>query len=184
MWGKIIIPMYRLWLNGLYGLYGPRCPLSSKRPINLISLSLRILGGCLGLGWWLGVRRRHEAQTMRLQRCLNVGLDKPVQCWCVRRGWRLQRGPVRSWYGDGRRSGCGCSSHSGCGRGVVSVCGQLSLTSPWLVPLLLGCTGTRPVKNSLSNEVGALPFCECLLAFLVHRRLADPALADWMSGRP
>ena len=40
MWGKIIIPMYRLWLNGLYGLYGPRCPPSSKRPINLISLSL------------------------------------------------------------------------------------------------------------------------------------------------
>ena len=40
MWGKIIIPIYRLWLNGLYGLYGPRCPLSSKRPINLISLSL------------------------------------------------------------------------------------------------------------------------------------------------
>ena len=39
MWGKIIIPMYRLWLNGLYGLYGPRCPLFSKRPINLISLS-------------------------------------------------------------------------------------------------------------------------------------------------
>ena len=44
MWGKIIIPMYRLWLNGLYGLYGPRCPLSSKRPINLISLSLSL--GC------------------------------------------------------------------------------------------------------------------------------------------
>ena len=39
MWGKIIIPMYRLWLHSLYGLYGPRCPLSSKRPINLISLS-------------------------------------------------------------------------------------------------------------------------------------------------
>ena len=29
--------MYRLWLHGLYG---PRCPLSPKRPINLISLSL------------------------------------------------------------------------------------------------------------------------------------------------
>ena len=43
MWGKIIIPMYRLWLNGLYGLYGPRCPLFSKRPINLISLSLYML---------------------------------------------------------------------------------------------------------------------------------------------
>ena len=40
MWGKIIIPMYRLWLHGIYGLYGPGCPLSPKRPINLISLSL------------------------------------------------------------------------------------------------------------------------------------------------
>ena len=35
-----IIPMYRLWLHGLYGLYAPRCPLSPKRLINLISLSL------------------------------------------------------------------------------------------------------------------------------------------------
>ena len=43
MWGKIIIPLYRLWLNGLYGLYGPWCPLSSKRPINLISLSLSLV---------------------------------------------------------------------------------------------------------------------------------------------
>ena len=42
MWGKIIIPMYRLWLNGLCGLYGPRYPLSSKRPINLISLSISL----------------------------------------------------------------------------------------------------------------------------------------------
>ena len=40
MWGKIIIPMYRLWLHGLCGLYGPRSPLSPKRTINLISLSL------------------------------------------------------------------------------------------------------------------------------------------------
>ena len=38
MWGKIIIPMYRLWLHGLYGLYRPWCPLSPKRLINLISL--------------------------------------------------------------------------------------------------------------------------------------------------
>ena len=45
MWGKIIIPMYRIWLNGLYGLYGPRCPLFSKRPINLISLSLSLFVG-------------------------------------------------------------------------------------------------------------------------------------------
>ena len=30
MWGKIMIPMYRLWLHGLYGLHGPRCPLFEK----------------------------------------------------------------------------------------------------------------------------------------------------------
>ena len=32
--------MYRLWLYSLYRLYGPRCPLSPKRPINLISFSV------------------------------------------------------------------------------------------------------------------------------------------------
>ena len=45
MWEKIIIPMYRLWLHSLYGLYGPQCPLSPKRPINLISLSLSVVRG-------------------------------------------------------------------------------------------------------------------------------------------
>ena len=49
MWGKIIIPMYRLWLHSLYGLYGPWCPLSPKRLINLISLCL--------LGEWFVAKR-------------------------------------------------------------------------------------------------------------------------------
>ena len=40
MWGKITIPMYRLWLHSLYGLYGPRCPLSPEKPLNLITDSL------------------------------------------------------------------------------------------------------------------------------------------------
>ena len=39
MWGKIMIPMYRLWLHGLYGLHGPRCPLSPKMPLNLLTHS-------------------------------------------------------------------------------------------------------------------------------------------------
>ena len=30
MWGAIMIPVCRLWLHGLYGLYGPRFPLSQK----------------------------------------------------------------------------------------------------------------------------------------------------------
>ena len=37
MWGKIMIPMYRLWL---YGLYGPQCPMSPERLLNLITHSL------------------------------------------------------------------------------------------------------------------------------------------------
>ena len=31
MGGKIMIPMYILWLHGLYGLYGPRCPLTAVK---------------------------------------------------------------------------------------------------------------------------------------------------------
>ena len=42
MWGEIMVPMYRLWLHGLCGLYGPRCPLSPERPLNLITHSLCI----------------------------------------------------------------------------------------------------------------------------------------------
>ena len=40
MWGKIMIPMYRLWLHSLYGLYEPRCLLSPERLLNLITHSL------------------------------------------------------------------------------------------------------------------------------------------------
>ena len=39
-----MIPMYRLYLSDLYGIYGPRCPLFSKRPLNQITHSL-----CLNL---------------------------------------------------------------------------------------------------------------------------------------
>ena len=38
MWGKII-PMCRLWLHSLYGLYGPQCPLSPEKADKL-NLSL------------------------------------------------------------------------------------------------------------------------------------------------
>ena len=43
MWGKIMIPIYGLWLHGLYGLYGPCCPLSPERPLNFITHSLKWL---------------------------------------------------------------------------------------------------------------------------------------------
>ena len=42
MWGNIMISMYRLWLHGLYG---PRCPLSPERLLNLITHTLPNLSG-------------------------------------------------------------------------------------------------------------------------------------------
>ena len=42
MWGKIMIPMYMLWLHSLYGQYGPRCPPSPERPLDLITHSLTL----------------------------------------------------------------------------------------------------------------------------------------------
>ena len=35
MWGKIIIPMYRLQLHGVYILHGPHCLLSEKKAVTL-----------------------------------------------------------------------------------------------------------------------------------------------------
>ena len=35
-----MIPMYRQCLRSLYELYGPHCPLSTERPLNLITHSL------------------------------------------------------------------------------------------------------------------------------------------------
>ena len=35
LWGKIMIPMYRLWLHSLFGLYGPWCPLSPQNAVKL-----------------------------------------------------------------------------------------------------------------------------------------------------
>ena len=37
-----MIPMYGLRLHGLYGLYGPRCPLSPERPLNLSTHSVAL----------------------------------------------------------------------------------------------------------------------------------------------
>ena len=39
MWGKIMIPMYRLWLHNVYELYGPQCQMSQKGLLNLITHS-------------------------------------------------------------------------------------------------------------------------------------------------
>ena len=61
-----MITVYRLWLHGLYRLYGPCCPLSPERPLNLITHSLpwRLYCDCDllffsylmisdGTPWWL-----------------------------------------------------------------------------------------------------------------------------------
>ena len=64
MWGKIMIPMYRLWLHGLYGLYGPCCPMSAERLLNLITHSLtwqgaRVWKDLFFLGWGSKVNPCH-----------------------------------------------------------------------------------------------------------------------------
>ena len=47
MWGKIMIPMYRIRLHDLYGLYGPRCPLFPEMPLNLIIHPLAYHNCCI-----------------------------------------------------------------------------------------------------------------------------------------
>ena len=56
MWGKIIIPMYRLWLHDLYGLYGPRCPLSPKKADKL-NLSLSAIAVMLAVSCYYLFRK-------------------------------------------------------------------------------------------------------------------------------
>ena len=119
MWGKIIIPMYRLWLNGLYGLYGPRCPLSSKRPINLISLSLckrhsrwysiymrssDLRKDCqLGTCLTAGVTFRLTSQTSRFSSCQGAPAVKGYQ---LSRGTSCQGAPAVKWHQLSRGTSC------------------------------------------------------------------------------
>ena len=42
MWREIMIPMYRLWLHGLYRLHRPWCPLSPKRPSRTHSFAINL----------------------------------------------------------------------------------------------------------------------------------------------
>ena len=125
MWGKIIIPMYRLWLNGLYGLYGPRCPLFSKRPINLISLSLStprlIPDHCIIHDFNLFPGATHTACTSEC--CLATQL--PVHCdytsGCLTSSWIASSSGWCSW----RTAPTICSTHS-----------YLWWVIPWPVSLL------------------------------------------------
>ena len=51
----MMIPMYKLWLHGLYGLFGPHCLVSPERPLNLIIHSplQHILVGNINVYIWL-----------------------------------------------------------------------------------------------------------------------------------
>ena len=67
--------MYRLWLNGLYGLYGPWCPLSSKRPINWISLCLSL--SVTGLAYSIASSDDTRSQVISRQ---GISLFDPEYC--------------------------------------------------------------------------------------------------------
>ena len=98
MWGKIIIPIYKLWLHGLYGLYGPRCPLSPKRSINLIYPPLSPIVEIDGHHFNLKMSYQHRIVSMHSIKpnitylftsigyhILEIMVVKPYQpfCYCI-----------------------------------------------------------------------------------------------------
>ena len=97
VWRKIMIPIYRLWLNGLYGLYGPRCPLSPERPLKLITHSLinryviqgtdtvyLLLLGCCLFSWsdWCRTDQIHIDMTSDGYKNLLISHAGPMKTAC------------------------------------------------------------------------------------------------------
>ena len=72
VWGKIMIPMYRLWLHVFYGLYGPHCLLSPERPLNLITHSLTRICVAIGLVWFI------KKSNFSIKHVLKTGYCPPV----------------------------------------------------------------------------------------------------------
>ena len=70
MWWKVMIPMYKLWLHGLYRLYRPWCPMSSKRLLNLITHSLTTI-----IGFSIMETNSYSVAYLCLIMCSNFGAD-------------------------------------------------------------------------------------------------------------
>ena len=81
MRGKIMIPMYRLWLHGLYGLYVHRWSQSPERPLNLISHSLPLLRGPLTTGIVASqcTSSRNACDALTLLHTFNISMFKSVK---------------------------------------------------------------------------------------------------------
>ena len=75
MWRKIMIPVYRLWLHCLYGLYGPHCLLSPERLLDLITHWLLASLGHQQPWYWL-----HTPVEERLKMQLYCFASKNIFC--------------------------------------------------------------------------------------------------------
>ena len=100
MWGKIMIPMYRLWLHSLFGLYGPCCPLSPERPLNLITHSLPPGFSCYRLEHWmqtssLNIAVYHQWRHLAGESFVRVVLDLWIIVWG--RVWQSSLAKDQQW---------------------------------------------------------------------------------------
>ena len=68
IWGKIMIPMYRLWLHSLYGLHGPHCPLSLNHSLTLMRQGAR------ALSYYSDLTLSQEFQPMEMQLSMKAAL--------------------------------------------------------------------------------------------------------------
>ena len=94
MWVKIMIPMYRLWLHGLYGLLGPRDGVSNHRRLDCLfqpfvqaqikeNIKLRATGLCEGNSRWPAVSLRKGPVTRKIFHLMTSS--------CIKRKYQSRR---------------------------------------------------------------------------------------------
>ena len=144
--------MYRLWLSGLYGLYGPRCPLSSKRPINLISLSLSVLAYIFP--WW----RKLYCNTQKHKLSLSENLLKGILILAETHAVSI----YMSWHDDK----CCCETNAIWGLVVkgISMCVSMSFIGKY-------CDISAHIivnKNTVPNQSSVNMYKVCRKNYAVH----------------
>ena len=156
MWGKIMIPMYRLWLHDIYGLYGPRCPLSPERPLNLIIHSLTLSwaeseGAVAGgnSSWWgsseLGrVERGGCRRQLPMVRVLWVGWSVVGVATGINSTWLGTSGPAGVWMHEFALYAL-CGGQSLVGRSHISLRETISIVLECLRQII------KMVRLSLST---------------------------------
>ena len=165
-----LIPMYRLWLHSLYVLHGPRCPLSQKRLLNLITPSLTGLtlnGACTSATY----NGRERGRRRSLTKCSISLFGRLPGSW----PWRFRRHSSRG-IGDGRfwksAQVCWLESHPKgllfCGYRLWGVSGKLPRSWREMMKgreMMIGVTRTR---IAVVIWVRTIPTCKHILSNSHH----------------